>query len=63
MLSEGAAADLHLAVSGHAEVRWTWIKRHARNALNERVDEIASGKGVVPCDQVLRVQTCHFAAL
>lgn len=35
---------LEVAVSRHLSVTWTWVKDHAGQALNERVDEIASGE-------------------
>jgi ribonuclease HI len=35
---------LEAAVARHESVMWEWVKGHAGNGLNERVDEIASGE-------------------
>lgn len=37
---------LELAVQRHQSVTWTWVKGHAGNELNERVDGIASGEAL-----------------
>ena len=35
---------LEAAVARHESVTWVWVKGHAGDALNERVDRIASGE-------------------
>jgi ribonuclease HI len=35
---------LEAAVARHESVTWEWVKGHAGDALNERVDRIASGE-------------------
>ncbi len=40
----GAMEALEAAVMRHESVTWEWVKGHAGDALNERVDRIASGE-------------------
>ena len=37
---------LEMAVARHESVTWEWVKGHAGDSLNERVDRIASGEAV-----------------
>ena len=34
------------AVKAHGHVTWQWVKGHAGNAMNERVDELARGEAM-----------------